>query len=139
LSANRTGDGILEERLITTTLIFAQKVHLSLECSMWLDRTRLCKHLAPLDVLAFDTAKQYTTILTRRSLFQQFAKHFDSCTGGLGRVFDTDELDFFLDLNDAALDLTGYDSAPPGNAEDVLDWQEEWLVKDRDWLRDVAV
>ena len=55
--------------------------------------------------------------------------------GGL----DPDDLDFFADLDDAALDTTGGNGAATGDGEDVFDRHQERLVDGALRLRDVAV
>src|SRR5690606_40295086 len=70
---------------------------------------------------------------------QQLAEHLNTSTGGLGGRTDADNFDLFLDLDDTALDTTGYHGAAAGNREHVFDRHQERTVNSTNRLRNVAV
>src|SRR5690606_23538188 len=97
----------LEERRVTATFVLGQNVHLGREVRVRLDRTGLGQHLTTLDVFTLGAAQQNTDVITGFALVQQLAEHFNARAGRLGRFLDTDDFDFFADLDHAAFDTTG--------------------------------
>ncbi|OIQ76955.1 hypothetical protein GALL_413550 [mine drainage metagenome] len=93
-----------------------------------LDRTGLAQHLAALDVFALGAAQQDAHVVAGLALVEQLAEHFHAGAGGLLGRTDADDLDFFADLDDAALDPPGHHGAAPGDREHVFDGHEEGAV-----------
>src|SRR5690606_7962831 len=129
----------LEERSVTAAFVLAQHVHFGFEAGVRLDGARLGQNLTTLNVFALGTTQQNTNVLTGTAFVQQLAEHLDTGTGSLGGVLDADDLDFFLNLDDAALNTTGYHSTATGNGEHVFDRHQERLVDGALGLGDVAV
>ena len=102
-------------------------------------RTRLGKYLAALDVFTLDAAQKGADVVAGTAFVQKLAEHLYAGYGGLGGGFHADDLDFFADFDDAALDTTGGDGAATGDGEDVFDRHQERLVDGALGLRDVAV
>src|SRR5690554_4786837 len=98
-----------EERSVTTAFILAQHVHFSFKLGVRLDGARLGQNLTTLNVFTLGTAQQYTNVLTSTTFVQQLAEHLNTGAGGLGGITDTNNLDFFLHANDAALNTTSQD------------------------------
>src|SRR4051794_29463210 len=120
---------VVEERRMPATLVLAQDVDLGLEVGVRRRRAGLDDDLATLDLFALDAAEQQADVLARPTLVEQLAEHLDAGDGRghLLRV-DADNVDGLVDLDDAALDPAGDDSAAPGDGEDVLDRHEERLL-----------
>ncbi len=106
---------------------------------MRLDRAGLAEHLATLDVLTADAAKQRADVVAGLALVEQLAEHLDAGDDGLAGVVDADDLDFLADLDDAGLDAAGDDGAATRDREHVLDRHQEGLVERTLGLRDPAV
>src|SRR5690606_25694131 len=70
---------------------------------------------------------------------EQLAEHFNTGAGGHGGVPQTNDFDFFLNLDDAALDTAGHHGTAPGDREHVFDRHQERLVDGTLRLGDVAV
>src|SRR5690606_1788291 len=120
---------VVEERLVPAALLLVQDVDLRLELGVRRGRSRLGDDHAALDLLALDTTQEQTDVLTGASLVEDLAEHLDRGHDGLLRLFaDTDDLDFLVDLEHAALDATGHHGAATGDREDVLDGHQERLV-----------
>src|SRR6476646_8218649 len=120
---------VVVERRVTATLVLGQDVDVGLELRVRGDRARLDDDLATLDVLALGATQEQTDVLARTTLVEQLAEHLDAGDRRLGgSLLDADDLDLLVDLEDAALDTTGDDSATTGDREDVLDGHEERLV-----------
>src|SRR6476469_7818510 len=128
-----------EERGVAAALFLGEDVGLSLELGVRLDRTRLAQHLAALDVLALGTAKQRTDVVAGLALIEQLAEHFDAGDRGLLRSAQTDDLDFFADLDDAALDTAGHDGAAARDREHVFNRHQERQIDRTLRLRNVSV
>src|SRR5690606_6413063 len=59
--------------------------------------------------------------------------------GGLDGVLDTDDFDFFADLDDAALDTAGHHGATAGDGEHVFHGHQEGAVHSALGRGDVGV
>ena len=59
---------------------------------------------------------------------EQLAEHFDTSNHGDHGVFQADDLDGLVDLNDTTLDTAGRDGAAASDREDVFDRHQEGLV-----------
>src|SRR3569833_1851892 len=94
----------LEERRMTTALFLRQHVHLGLEADVRGDRTGLRQHLATLHFFALRATEEHTDVVARLAFIQQLAEHLDARAGGLHGRLETDDLDFVVRLDDAALD-----------------------------------
>src|SRR5690606_15904304 len=70
---------------------------------------------------------------------EQLAEHLDAGASGLGGSTQTNDLDFFLDTDDTALDTTGYHGAATGDREHVFDRHQERHVDGTHRLRNVGV
>jgi hypothetical protein len=73
------------------------------------------------------------------ALVEQLPEHLHTGAGGLLGGGDADDLDFFADLDDAALDTAGDDGAAAADAEDVFDGHQEGAVDGALGGGDVAV
>src|SRR5690606_5008584 len=127
----------LEERRMTTAFFLAQYVDFAFELGVRLDGARLGQYLATLDVITLGAAQQHANGLTRTAFVEQLAEHLDTGAGGLGGITNTNNLDLFLDTDDAALDTTGYHCTATGDREHVFDRHQERLVDRTLRLRDV--
>src|SRR3989338_8374368 len=128
-----------EERSVTTAFFFAQHVHFCSESGVRLNRTWLDQNLATLYVVTLGATQQNAAVLASTTFVEQLAEHFNTGTGGLGGITQTNDLDFFLDLDDTALDTASYHGATTGDREHVFDWHQERLVDFTNWLWDLAV
>src|SRR5204863_814506 len=73
------------------------------------------------------------------ALVEQLAEHLHAGAGGLLRGADAHDLDFFADLDHAALDPPRHDGAATGNGEHVFDGHQEGAVDGALGRGDVAV
>src|SRR5262245_11425012 len=119
---------IAEERGMTAALLLGEDVGLCLELRVRLDRAWLGQHLAALHALAIHAAQQAADIVAGLALVEQLAEHFDAGHHGLGRRPDADDLDFFANLDHAALDTAGHHGAAARDREHIFDRHEERLV-----------
>src|SRR5690606_10387607 len=101
----------LEERRMTATFFLGQNVHLGGELSVRLDRTGLGQNLTTLDVFTLGAAQQNTDVITGFALIQQLTEHFHARAGGLNRVADTHDFDFFTNLDHTTLDTASHHGA----------------------------
>src|SRR5262249_48922501 len=102
-------------------------------------RTGLAEHLAALDFLALGATQQAADVITSLTLIEQLAEHLDAGDDRLLGRTNADNLDFLADLDDAALDATGADSAATGDREHVFHGHQERLVLRTLGLRNVFV
>src|SRR3546814_17496813 len=87
-----------------------------------------------------DTLFPYTTlflshaaVLASTTFVEQLAEHFNAGAGSFLSVAQTDDLNFFLDADDATLNTTSHNSTATGDREDVFDWHQERLVDSTLW------
>src|SRR3990167_6844616 len=105
----KLGTVVVEERCVTAALVLGQDIDLASEVGVGLDGAGLAQHLATLHVFTLGAAQQNTDVVAGLALVQQLAEHFHAGAGGLLGISNTDDFDFFADLDDAALDTTGHD------------------------------
>src|SRR5690606_18517974 len=129
----------LEERRMTATLFLGQNVDLGRELGVRLDRTGLGQNLTTLDVFTLGATQQDTHVIARFALIQQLAEHFHARAGGLDRVFDTHDLDFFTDLDHATLDTASHYRATTRDREHVFHRHQERTIDRTLRLRNVAI
>ena len=115
---------------MAAALFLREDVHFGFELLVRLDRTGLGQHLAALDVVALHAAQQHADVVAGDARVEQLAEHLDAGDDRLAwrLVLETDDLDFFADLDLTALDATGSDRAAAGDREDVFDRHQERLV-----------
>ena len=125
---------------MTAALFLRQDVHLANVVGVRMNAAGLCKHLAALDLVALDTTEQNTDVVTGLRLIQQLAEHFNAGNdGAAGLLLQADDFDGIGQLDNAALNTTGSNSAAAGDGEDVLNRHQERLVGLALRFRNVAV
>jgi predicted RNA-binding protein with RPS1 domain len=72
-------------------------------------------------------------------LIEQLAEHFNAGNNRLNRVFKTNDLDFFADLNNAALDTTGNNRTATRDREHVFNRHQEGLILRTLWLWNIRI
>src|ERR1044071_1742314 len=118
----------VEKRRVTSTLFLGKNVRLGIEPGVRGDAAGLGEYLATLDLLALGTTEQNADVITRLPFIEELAEHFHTgCHGFLGRL-EADDLDFFTDFDDAALDSAGNDRAAAADRENIFDRHDERLV-----------
>merc|ERR1712078_177708 len=128
-----------EEGSVASALFLFQHIHLTLKFGVRGDGTGLHQHHATLDVFLLDAAQQQADVVTSHALVEQLAEHLHTGDGGLAGISDSNDFDFFADLDDAALDPTGGHGATTGDGEDILHGHQEGLVHFAFGLGDVGV
>src|SRR5690606_4566788 len=73
------------------------------------------------------------------TLVEQLPEHLNTGADGLLGIGNADDLDFFADLDDAALDSAGHDGAAAGDGEHVFDGHQEGAVNGTLWQGNVVV
>src|SRR5690606_20527899 len=96
-------------------------------------------NLTTLDVITLGATQQHAAVLTSTTFVEQLAEHLNTSTGSLGGRTQTDDLDFFLDLDDTALDTTRHNGTATGDREHVLDRHQERLVDGTNRLRNIGI
>src|SRR6195952_4002969 len=133
------GTIVVEERRVAAAFVLGQHVDLAREVRVRLDRVRLAQNLATLDVFTLGAAQQDTDVVAGLTLVEQLAEHFHARARRLLRHRDADDLDFFADLDDAALDTTGHDRAATRDREHVFNRHQEGAVHRALRRRDVRI
>src|SRR5471032_2609859 len=128
-----------EERSVTTAFFFAQNVNFGFELGVRLNRTWLNHNLTTLNVVTLGTTQQNAAVLASTTFVEQLTEHFNTGAGGDSSVTQTNDFQWILNLDDTALDTTGYNSTATGDRENVFDWHQERLVDNANWFWDVAV
>ena len=120
---------VVEERSVSTTLILRQDVDRGFELGVRRNRARLTKDLATLNVFTLGSTQQNANVFTSLTFVEQLAEHLDSGYGGLlDLVANTNDFNFFVDLDDSTLDTTGDNGSTTSDREDVLNGHQEGLV-----------
>ncbi|CAI8784004.1 Anti restriction protein [Pseudomonas brassicacearum] len=129
----------LEERSMTAALFLAQNVNFCGELGVRLDGTWLDQNLATLNIVTLGAAQQHAAVLTSTTFVEQLAEHFNAGAGSFLSIAQTDNLNFFLDTDDATLNTTSHNSTATGDREHVFDRHQERLIDSTLWLWDVAI
>ena len=79
------------------------------------------------------------TTCTGVEMFRKLAEHLNTGTGRLGGLFQTNNLDLFTDIHDAALNTTGHNRATTRNREHILNRHQEGLVLRTLRLRNILI
>src|SRR5204863_8791595 len=103
------------------------------------DRARLRQHLTTLHFFTLRATQQYADVVARFTRVQQLAEHLHARADGLLRRGDTDDFDFVVDLDYAALDAARDHAATTGDGEHVFHRHQERLVDLALRHRDVVV
>src|SRR5215468_448533 len=128
-----------EERRMSSAFFLRQHVCFRLELRVRRDAAGLRYYLAPLNVLAVDTAQQQTYVVARHALIQQLLEHFHACHYRLPRGPDTDDLHRLVHLHLAALHSSGRHRTASLNREDVFHRHQKRLLHIALRRRNVAV
>src|SRR5690242_14781791 len=124
---------------MTAALLLGEDVGLGLELGVRLDRAWLAEHLAALDFLTLGATEETADVVASLALIEQLAEHFHAGDNRLLRRPDADDLDFFADFDDTALDTASADRATARNREHVFDRHQERLILRALRLRDIFV
>src|SRR5262245_35742590 len=100
---------------MAAALFLGEDVGLRLELRVRLDGAGLAQYLAALDLLWLGAVEQAADIVAVVVLVMQLAEHLDARNHSLLCGTDTDDFDFFADLNDTALDAASADGATAGD------------------------
>src|SRR5690606_18035467 len=130
---------VREERRMTTAFFLRQDVGFGHELLVRLDRTRLAQDLATLDAVTVHTANQRADVVAGLALVEQLAEHFNAGNRRLRRRADADDLYFFTNLDDTALDATRHNRTTARDREHVFDRHQERKVDRTLRRRDVGV
>src|SRR5688572_7590552 len=114
--------------IVTPALLLRQHVHFGLELRVRLDAARLAQHLTTLHFFALGAAQQHTHVVARLPLVQELAEHLHTRADRLLRVADTDDLDFVVHLDDAALDTPRHHRAAARDRKHVFHRHQERTV-----------
>src|SRR3989344_3288585 len=129
----------LKERSVATTFFLAQNVDFRFELGVRGNATRLCENLSTLHVFLLQTAEKNTNVVACTAFIQKLVKHFNARHNRLLGGAETDDFDFFVDLDDTALDTAGYHGAAAFNRENVFYRHKERLIRFTNRLRNVFV
>src|SRR5690606_11442392 len=97
------------------------------------------QYLTTLNVVTLGATQQHTHVLTRTTFVEQLAEHLNTGTGSLNGVANTNDLNFFTNLDDALLNTTSHNGTATRDREHVFDRHNEGLIDGTGWLRNVAV
>src|SRR5271168_1540891 len=114
-----------EERRMTATLFLRQDVGLSVELGVRGDRARSCQNLAALDVFTLRATQQRADVIASFTLIEQLTEHFNAGHDRLRCGLQANDFDFFANLDNAALNATGGNSAAAGDREHVFNRHQE--------------
>ena len=119
---------VVSKRGVAAAFILLEDVNLGLGDGVGLDAADLGENLTAFDLALFNATEEETNVISGLALIEFFTEHFNTGTGGLDGITETDDFDFFADLDDTAFDTTGSDSAAAGDGEDVFNGHHEGLV-----------
>ena len=125
---------------MTSTFVFCQNVYLTSTLSVACYAAWFNKTLTSFDVFSLDTTKQSTDVITSLSFVKELTEHLDtsySCL--LDLFFNTNDFNFFVEVDCTTLYSTSCNSTTSCDSEYVLDWHKEWLICRTLWVWDVLI
>ena len=128
-----------EERLVPSTLLGAQGVHLRLEPGVWRHRPRRDDDMTAHDLAALDAAKQHGCVVAGHRLVGRLVERLDARHHRRAGCPQTDDLDGPAHADHALLDFTGHDSAAAADGHDVLDRHEERPIQHPHGVRYIPI
>jgi hypothetical protein len=117
------------ERRVATTLVLGEDVDLRLELLDSLNRARRNDDLATFDLVTLDTTEECTEVITSLSAIKLLVEHLNTGEGGLQVLAETNNLDFVTLEGNTTLDTASRDRTTARDGEDILNGEEEGLVK----------
>ena len=129
----------IEERSMTAAFFLGKDVNLTLKFLVRSYSTGLAENLATQDVLTLDATEQTTDVVASLSLVKQLAEHFDAGANGLLGILDTNDFEFVVYMQNAALNTTSSNGATAGDGHGVLNSHQEGLVDSTLGSRNVLV
>src|SRR5680860_418334 len=120
---------IIEERLMTTTLLLRQHIHLTRKIRVRRNRTRLTQHLTTLHILLINPTQQCTNVVTRLTLIQQLPEHLHTRTRRRLRLTQPNNLNPVTRIHDPLLHLPRHHRATTRNREHILDRHQKRLIQ----------
>jgi hypothetical protein len=129
----------MKENILTSHLLLREDIHFSFEIGVRLDGTWLSQNLAALDVVALNTAEEKTNVVSSHTAIEKLVEHFDACHDGLLGLAETNDFNFFVNVDLAGLDTTRSDRTATLDGEDVFHGHQERLVCLALRIRDVRV
>ncbi len=124
---------------MTAALFLREDVDFRVSLLVRGDRLRSGQNLTAFDAFFFNTAEQDTDVVTSLAAIEQLAEHFDTGHNGGDGVFETDDFDGVVDLDNAALNTTGSNRATTGDREHVFNGHQEGLVVFTNGFRNIVV
>ena len=76
-----------------------------------ISRQAVRKHLTALDIFAFDSSKQDTNVIASLTLVKILFEHFNTGNDNFLSWADTDDFNFFVDLDDTSFNTTSSNCA----------------------------
>src|SRR3990167_1556159 len=128
-----------EERRVAASFLFREDVHLGVELRVRGDGAGLSKNLSALNVLALDSTKEKSDVVSGHAFVEEFVEHFHARNDGLACLADTDDFDLFVHLHPALLDSARSDRAASLDGEHVFHGHQERLFHFALRIRDVGI
>src|SRR5690606_35255931 len=124
---------------MTSPFFFVQNVNRSFEFLVRLNATWLSQNLTALNVFTFYTAQQSSDVVTSTTFVENFLEHLNTGTGGFNGIFNTYDLNFLTNFDNALVNTAGYYCTATLDREHVFDRHKEWLVNWTLWHWDVFI
>src|SRR5690606_20688669 len=117
-----------KKRVMATTLLLGQHIHLRLELSMRSDTPRLGQHLTPLHIILTNPPPQHPHVVAPPSLIQQLAEHPDTRSHRLRSVTDTNDLHLLIPPQHPKPDPARHHRPPTRNRKHILNRHQKRLI-----------
>src|SRR3989344_198131 len=93
-----------KDRRVATSFFFTQEINLGMKVCVRRNRSWFGENLATLDFFFLCTAKKNTNVVSCDSFVKHFVKHLNSGNSRFGCWFNSNQFNFFTNLNFSSFD-----------------------------------
>src|SRR5690625_7100103 len=113
---------------MTPTLSLSQNGNRTLKHTKRRNRTRLRKHLTPLNIITPHTTQQNPNIITSKTLIQSLPMHLNTSHNNPNRIPQTNNLNLITSPHNTTLNPTRSNRTPTSNSKNILNRHQKRLI-----------
>ena len=106
---------------MTSAFFFSKDVDGSSELIVWNDRSWFGKNLATFDLVVGDATEKSADVIASFRVIKGLTEHFETGDDGFLSWFDTNDLNFIVDVSNTTLNTASNDSATARDGHDIFD------------------
>src|SRR5271168_392828 len=128
-----------KEWCMAASFFFFQDIYFTFKFSMRGNRSWLSQYLSTVNVFFLKTSEKNTCIVSSNTFLKRLVEHFNTSNNGLGSIFETNDFNFFSNLNSSSFNTACYNSTSAFNRKDVFNWHKEWFLNFSNWNWNIGI